>query len=269
MRIPRTILPSAIFPLGIRVPCSLDARRILNSNDGNNLGINTIIILPRNFGLTPTSHVPRSLTRRINDACFVPCDSARRGVLLTNPLPKRRCRRVVFPVLSPSPTAGGSITFNGCRVRINNGQNQNRICPAKRGDGGGTIGTSISNAIANVRTRTTNNCTIAVLTSSNDSIARAVPTNPRLVISRNSIMSTNGPLADGPGINNFNRVSARVILRDPGHVGNLVTFITTIVLARVVLILGGGRIRHIRTTRVDFWNPLAVDRKNTPTPLFC
>ncbi|KAH9530603.1 hypothetical protein CY35_20G011700 [Sphagnum magellanicum] len=207
IEVPQSVLPDTVFEVVVKIPYDTQIKQVLANGKKGALNVGAVLILPEGFQLAPPDRIPPEIKERIG------------------PVPGKKYSEIVFPLLSPNPSANKEAHFLKYPIYVGGNRGRGQIYPDGSKSNDTVYNASATGKVNKIIRKEKGGYEITIDNASDGrQVIDIVPPGPELIISEGESIKVDQPLTNNPNVGGFSQGDAKVVLQDPLRVQGLLLF---------------------------------------------
>jgi apocytochrome f len=252
IEVPQAVLPNTVFEAVVKIPYDIQLKQVLANGKKGNLNVGAVLILPKGFQLAPIDRIPSEMKEKIGNLYFQSYSPEKNNILVVGPVPGKKYREIVFPILSPDPLTNKEANFLKYPIYVggNRGRGQIYLDGSKSNN---TIYTSSAEGqILKVIRKEKGGYEISIDSIDGRKITEIIPPGPEIIISEGEFVKIDQPFTNNPNIGGFGQANTEIVLQNPLRMQGLILFFISIILAQVFLVLKKKQFEKVQIAEMNF-----------------
>ena len=253
IEVPQSVLPDTVFEAIVKIPYDTQIKQVLANGKKGALNVGAVLILPEGFELAPPDRIPPEIKEKIGNLYFQPYSSDKKNILVIGPVPGKKYSEIVFPILSPDPTANKETHFLKYPIYVGANRGRGQIYPDGSKSNNTIYNASTTGKVSKILRKEKGGYEITIAnTADNRQVIDIVPPGPELIISEGELIKVDQPLTNNPNVGGFGQGDAEVVLQDPLRVQGLLLFFASVILAQIFLVLKKKQFEKVQLAEMNF-----------------
>ncbi|KAJ3668452.1 hypothetical protein LUZ60_018791 [Juncus effusus] len=225
--------------------------RIQNKEGGLNVG--AVLILPEGFELAPIDRISPELKEKIGNLSFQNYRPNQKNILVIGPVPGKKYKEIVFPILSPDPITKKDTHFLKYPIYVGGNRGRGQIYPDGSKSNNTVYNATCAGIVSKIVRKEKGGYEITIVDASDGrQLVDNIPPGPELLVSEGESVKLDQPLTSNPNVGGFGQGNAEVVLQDPLRIQGLLLFFTSVILAQVFLVLKKKQFEKVQLYEMNF-----------------
>ncbi|CAM6042352.1 unnamed protein product [Sphagnum compactum] len=253
IEVPQSILPDTVFEAVVKIPYDTQIKQVLANGKKGAFNVGAVLILPEGFQLAPPDRIPPEIKERIGNLYFQSYSPDKKNILVVGPVPGKKYSEIVFPLLSPDPSANKEAHFLKYPIYVGGNRGRGQIYPDGSRSNDTVYNASATGKVNKIIHKEKGGYEITIDNASDGrQVIDIVPPGPELIISEGESIKVDQPLTNNPNVGGFGQGDAEVVLQDPLRVQGLLLFFASIILAQISLVLKKKQFEKVQLAEMNF-----------------
>jgi len=172
---------------------------------------------------------------------------------VVGPVPGKKYSEIVFPLLSPDPSANKEAHFLKYPIYVGGNRGRGQIYPDGSKSNDTVYNASATGKVNKIIRKEKGGYEITIDNASDGrQVIDIVPPGPELIISEGESIKVDQPLTNNPNVGGFGQGDAEVVLQDPLRVQGLLLFFASVILAQIFLVLKKKQFEKVQLAEMNF-----------------
>nr|AND47824.1 apocytochrome f of cytochrome b6/f complex [Sphagnum strictum] len=253
IEVPQSVLPDTVFEAVVKIPYDTQIKQVLANGKKGALNVGAVLILPEGFQLAPPDRIPPEIKERIGNLYFQSHSPDKKNILVVGPVPGKKYSEIVFPLLSPDPSANKEAHFLKYPIYVGGNRGRGQIYPDGSRSNDTVYNASATGKVNKIIRKEKGGYEITIDNASDGrQVIDIVPPGPELIISEGESIKVDQPLTNNPNVGGFGQGDAEVVLQDPLRVQGLLLFFASVILAQISLVLKKKQFEKVQLAEMNF-----------------
>ncbi|KAH9530650.1 hypothetical protein CY35_20G016400 [Sphagnum magellanicum] len=253
IEVPQSVLPDTVFEAVVKIPYDTQIKQVLANGKKGALNVGAVLILPEGFQLAPPDRIPPEIKERIGNLYFQSYSPDKKNILVVGPVPGKKYSEIVFPLLSPDPSANKEAHFLKYPIYVGGNRGRGQIYPDGSKSNDTVYNASATGKVNKIIRKEKGGYEITIDNASNGrQVIDIVPPGPELIISEGESIKVDQPLTNNPNLGGFGQGDAEVVLQDPLRVQGLLLFFASVILAQISLVFKKKQFEKVQLAEMNF-----------------
>nr|AND48155.1 apocytochrome f of cytochrome b6/f complex [Flatbergium novo-caledoniae] len=253
IEVPQSVLPDTVFEAVVKIPYDTQIKQVLANGKKGALNVGAVLILPEGFQLAPPDRIPPEIKERIGNLYFQSYSPDKKNILVVGPVPGKKYSEIVFPLLSPDPSANKEAHFLKYPIYVGANRGRGQIYPDGSRSNDTVYNASATGRISKIIRKEKGGYEIIIDNASDGrQVIDIVPPGPELIISEGESIKVDQPLTNNPNVGGFGQGDAEVVLQDALRVQGLLLFFASVILAQISLVLKKKQFEKVQLAEMNF-----------------
>ncbi|CAM6006726.1 unnamed protein product (chloroplast) [Sphagnum balticum] len=253
IEVPQSVLPDTVFEAVVKIPYDTQIKQVLANGKKGALNVGAVLILPEGFQLAPPDRIPPEIKERIGNLYFQSYSPDKKNILVVGPVPGKKYSEIVFPLLSPDPSANKEAHFLKYPIYVGGNRGRGQIYPDGSKSNDTVYNASATGKVNKIIRKEKGGYEITIDNASDGrQVIDIVPPGPELIISEGESIKVDQPLTNNPNVGGFGQGDAEVVLQDPLRVQGLLLFFASVILAQISLVLKKKQFEKVQLAEMNF-----------------
>jgi apocytochrome f len=253
IEVPQSVLPDTVFEAVVKIPYDTQIKQVLANGKKGALNVGAVLILPEGFQLAPPDRIPPEIKERIGNLYFQSYSPDKKNILVVGPVPGKKYSEIVFPLLSPDPSANKEAHFLKYPIYVGGNRGRGQIYPDGSKSNDTVYNASATGKVNKIIRKEKGGYEITIDNASDGrQVIDIVPPGPELIISEGESIKVDQPLTNNPNVGGFGQGDAEVVLQDPLRVQGLLFFFASVILAQIFLVLKKKQFEKVQLAEMNF-----------------
>jgi apocytochrome f len=253
IEVPQSVLPDTVFKAVVKIPYDTDVQQVTATGEKGGLNVGAVLMLPEGFKLAPADRIPEEMQDEVGPGyLFQTYSETQDNIILVGPLPGEQYQEIVFPILSPDPSADKSVSFGKYSVHVGGNRGRGQVYPAGNKSNNAIYNASVAGVISDISPDGAGGFNVTIQPESGDAVVDAVPAGPELIVSAGDTVAAGAALTSDPNVGGFGQKDAEIVLQSPTRVKGLIAFLAAVMLSQVMLVLKKKQIEKVQAAEMSF-----------------
>ena len=252
IEVPQAVLPNTVFEAVVRIPYDTDLRQVSANGKKAGLNVGAVLILPEGFELAPAERIPPEMRDKVGNLYFQPYRPDKKNILVVGPVPGKKYREMVFPILAPDPATNKQAHFLKYPIYLGGNRGRGQIYPDGSKSNNTVYSASVAGQIRQVDRTDKGGYRLTIEASDGRQIQEVIPPGPELSVSQGESVRVDQPLTTNPNVGGFGQGDAELVLQDPVRIQGLLVFFVFVILAQVFLVLKKKQFEKVQLAEMNF-----------------
>nr|QZJ47874.1 PetA [Sphagnum palustre] len=253
IEVPQSVLPDTVFEAVVKIPYDTQIKQVLANGKKGALNVGAVLILPEGFQLAPPDRIPPEIKERIGNLYFQSYSPDKKNILVVGPVPGKKYSEIVFPLLSPDPSANKEAHFLKYPIYVGGNRGRGQIYPDGSRSNDTVYNASATGKVNKIIRKEKGGYEITIDNASDGrQVIDIVPPGPELIISEGESIKVDQPLTNNPNVGGFGQGDAEVVLQDPLRIQGLLLFFASVILAQISLVLKKKQFEKVQLAEMNF-----------------
>nr|YP_010291281.1 cytochrome f [Juncus himalensis]ULQ66944.1 cytochrome f [Juncus himalensis] len=253
IEVPQAVLPDTVFEAIIRIPYDIQLKQVLANGKKGGLNVGAVLILPEGFQLAPTDRISPELKEKLGNLSFQNYRPNQKNILVIGPVPGKKYREIVFPILSPDPNTKRDVHFLKYPIYVGANRGRGQIYPDGSKSNNTVYNATSAGIVSKIVRKEKGGYEIIIVDGSDGrQLIDIIPAGPELLVSEGEPVKLDQPLTSNPNVGGFGQGNAEIVLQDPLRLQGLLLFFTSIILAQVFLVLKKKQFEKVQLYEMNF-----------------
>nr|AND48319.1 apocytochrome f of cytochrome b6/f complex [Eosphagnum rigescens] len=253
IEVPQSVLPDTVFEAVVKIPYDAQIKQVLANGKKGALNVGAVLILPEGFQLAPPDRIPPEIKERIGNLYFQSYSPDKKNILVIGPIPGKKYSEIVFPLLSPDPSANKEAHFLKYPIYVGGNRGRGQIYPDGSRSNNTVYNASATGRVSKIIRKEKGGYEITIDNASDGrQVIDIVPPGPELIISEGESIRVDQPLTNNPNVGGFGQGDAEVVLQDPSRIQGLLLFFASVILAQISLVLKKKQFEKVQLAEMNF-----------------
>ncbi len=246
VEVPQSVLPDTVFKAVVKIPYDLSAQQVLGDGSKGGLNVGAVLMLPEGFKIAPSDRIPEDLKEEVGNTYFLPYAADKENIVLVGPLPGEQYQEIVFPVLSPDPSQNKAVKFGKYSIHVGGNRGRGQVYPTGQNSNNIMVTAPTAGTITAITPQAGGGYEVALATEAGDTVTKAVPPGPELLVAVGDTVSAGTPLTNDPNVGGFGQVDTEIVLQSAGRIKGLMAFIAAVMLTQIMLVLKKKQVERVQ-----------------------
>ena len=252
VEVPQSVLPDTVFKAVVNIPYDHAVQQVQADGSKGPLNVGAVMVLPEGFTLAPEDRIPEEMKEEVGpNYLFQKYSEEQQNILLVGPLPGDDYSEIVFPVLSPDPSKGGT-AFGKYQIHVGGNRGRGQVYPTGEQSNNAVYAASAAGVISDVVKSDDGSYSVSIKTDDGDVVTDSIPAGPQVILSKGDTVAAGAPLTDNPNVGGFGQIDAEIVLQSPARIKGLVAFIAAVMLSQILLVLKKKQVEKIQAAEMNF-----------------
>nr|YP_010692392.1 cytochrome f [Juncus validus]UZM11354.1 cytochrome f [Juncus validus] len=253
IEVPQAVLPDTVFEAIIRIPYDIQLKQVLANGKKGGLNVGAVLILPEGFQLAPNDRISPELKEKLGNLSFQNYRPNQKNILVIGPVPGKKYREIVFPILSPDPNTKRDVHFLKYPIYVGGNRGRGQIYPDGSKSNNTVYNATSAGIVSKIVRKEKGGYEIIIVDPSDGrQLIDIIPAGPELLVSEGEPVKLDQPLTSNPNVGGFGQGNAEIVLQDPLRLQGLLLFFTSIILAQVFLVLKKKQFEKVQLYEMNF-----------------
>nr|QCI04761.1 Apocytochrome f [Bornetia secundiflora] len=252
IEIPKAILPNSVFEAKVEIPYGQNIKQPLANGKQGVLNTGAILILPEGFKLAPKQLLSTELKEKTKNLYIQPYSTSKPNILVIGPLSGNNNQEIIFPILSPDPTADKNIHFLKYPIYIGGNRGRGQIYPNGDKSNNNSIIASYGGQVKNIISSENGDKTVEIIKENGDIYTEKIPSGFNLQIKIGSKVISSQNLTDDPNVGGFGQNETEIVLQNPARIKGMIAFFTTVTLTQIFFVLKKKQWEKVQAADMNF-----------------
>ncbi len=251
LEVPQSVLPDTVFKAIVKVPYDMDAQQVLGDGSKGGLNVGAVLMLPEGFTIAPEDRIPEDIKEEVGSTYFMPYSDEEPNIVLVGPVPGDQYQEIVFPVLSPDPTADKNVHFGKNLVFVGGNRGRGQVYPTGQASNNVQYNASAAGTISSIED-TGFGYTVTISKADGETVTDELPAGAALLVSQGDTVEVGTPLTTNPNVGGFGQTERELVLQNPTRIKGLIAFLIAISLSQILLVLKKKQVERVQAAEMSF-----------------
>lgn len=243
--VPQAVFPDTVFKAVVEIPYDTEVQQVAGDGSRTGLNVGAVVMLPEGFTLAPQDRLSEELKEETAGVYYSQYSEEQPNILLVGPLPGDDHREIVFPVLSPDPSADAAIHFGKYQIHIGGNRGRGQVTPEGEKTNNGVFNASVAGTVAAI-SEADDGATTVEISTADGTVSETIPAGPSLLVAVGDQVEAGAALTDDPNVGGFGQIDAEVVLQNPVRIYGLLAFFAAVALAQILLVLKKRQVEKVQ-----------------------
>jgi apocytochrome f len=246
VEVPQAVFPDTVFKAEVKIPYDASVKQVAADGSSTGLNVGAVVMLPEGFKLAPPERLSEELKEETSGIYYTQYSDTQPNILLVGPLPGEQHQTIVFPILSPDPSADSSIHFGKYQLHVGGNRGRGQVYPTGEKSNNGVFTAPAAGTIGSITEGDKGAQVVEITKADGTSVSETVPAGPSLVVKVGDAVEAGAPLSNDPNVGGFGQVDAEVVLQNPVRIYGLLAFLAAVALAQILLVLKKRQVEKVQ-----------------------
>ena len=253
IEVPQAVLPDTVFEAVVKIPYDKQIKQVLGNGKKGDLNVGAVLILPEGFEVAPPDRIPEEMKSKIGKLYFQPYSSEKKNILVVGPVPGKKYREMVFPILSPDPTKNKSVAYLKYPIYLGGNRGRGQLYPDGSKSNNTVYTASAAGKILAIEPMEKNGgYELTIETSAGTKVVEKLPAGPELLVKVGETLQPDQALTNNPNVGGFGQGETEIVLQNPARIQGLLIFFIFVLLAQVFLVLKKKQFEKVQLAEMNF-----------------
>lgn len=253
VEVPQAVLPDTVFKATVKIPYNHNIQQVQGNGEKGPLNVGAVMILPEGFKIAPDDRIPEEMKDEVGPGyLFQPYSETQNNIVIVGPLPGEQYEEIVFPVLSPDPSADKSVHFGKYQVHVGANRGRGQVYPTGEKTNNTIYTAPVAGTITSVAKGDDGSYQVTIQPESGDAIVEKIPAGPELVVSEGETVANGAALTSNPNVGGFGQKDVEVVLQSPNRIKGLLAFLAALTIAQILLVLKKKQVERVQAAGMTF-----------------
>ena len=253
IEVPQAVLPNTVFEAVAKIPYDKQIKQVLGNGKKGDLNVGAVLILPENFQLAPPERIPEEIKAKMGKLAFQPYSPEKPNILVVGPVPGKKYKELVFPILSPDPAKNKSVSYLKYPIYFGGNRGRGQIYPDGSKSNNTIYTASIAGKITNIEPiEKKGGFLISIQTASGDTVTDSIPPGPELIVKIGNDVKVDQALTSNPNVGGFGQGETEIVLQNPNRIIGLLVFFVLVLFAQIFLVLKKKQYEKVQLSEMNF-----------------
>ncbi|MEM7771679.1 MAG: apocytochrome f [Cyanobacteria bacterium P01_E01_bin.6] len=252
IEVPQSVLPDTVFKAIVKVPYDLDTKQVLADGEKGGLNVGAVLMLPEGFKLAPEDRIPEEMKEEVGPSyLFQPYSEEQDNILLVGPLPGEQYQEIVFPVLSPDPSADKSVSFGKYSIHVGGNRGRGQVYPTGEQSNNTVYKASVAGVVEAIEKNSDGSYAVTIQSADGKSTVDTVPAGPELIVAKGDDVDSGAALTSNPNVGGFGQHDTEIVLQSSGRITGLIAFVAAAMLTQIMLVLKKKQVEKVQAAEMS------------------
>jgi apocytochrome f len=253
IEVPQAVLPNTVFEAVAKIPYDKQIKQVLGNGKKGDLNVGAVLILPENFQLAPPERIPEEIKAKMGKLFFSSYNSEKPNILVVGPIPGKKYKELVFPILSPDPTKNKSVSYLKYPIYFGGNRGRGQIYPDGSKSNNTIYTASSAGKITSIEPiEKKGGFLISIQTTNGDVITDTIPPGPELIVKIDTEVKLDQALTSNPNVGGFGQGETEIVLQNPARIVGLLVFFILVLFAQVFFVLKKKQYEKVQLSEMNF-----------------
>nr|YP_009019351.1 cytochrome f [Auxenochlorella protothecoides]AGL10884.1 cytochrome f [Auxenochlorella protothecoides] len=253
IEVPQAVLPNTVFEAVAKIPYDKQIKQVLGNGKKGDLNVGAVLILPENFQLAPPERIPEEIKAKMGKLYFSSYNAEKPNILVVGPVPGKKYKELVFPILSPDPTKNKSVSYLKYPIYFGGNRGRGQIYPDGSKSNNTIYTASSAGKITSIEPiEKKGGFLISIQTANGDIITDTVPPGPELIVKTGNEVKLDQALTSNPNVGGFGQGETEIVLQNPTRIIGLLVFFILVLFAQVFFVLKKKQYEKVQLSEMNF-----------------
>lgn len=252
VEVPQSVLPNTVFEAVVKIPYDTSVQQVLGDGSKGGLNVGAVIMLPEGFKIAPEDRIPEEMKEKIEGLYYQTYKEGQDNVIIVGPLPGEQYQEIVFPVLSPDPSADKNIHFGKYPIHVGGNRGRGQVYPTGDKSNNNAYTASAAGTISQIAQNESGGYDVTIQTEAGETVVDAIPAGPEVIVSEGQVITAGAALTVNPNVGGFGQDDTEIVLQDANRIKWLIAFFAAIMLSQTLLVLKKKQIEKVQAAEMNF-----------------
>ncbi|KAJ3667913.1 hypothetical protein LUZ60_018275 [Juncus effusus] len=199
IEVPQAVLPDTVFEAIVRIPYDMQFKQVLANGKKGGLNVGAVLILPEGFELAPIDRISPELKEKIGNLSFQNYRPNQKNILVIGPVPGKKYKEIVFPILSPDPITKKDTHFLKYPIYVGGNRGRGQIYPDGSKSNNTVYNATCAGIVSKIVRKEKGGYEITIVDASDGrQLVDNIPPGPELLVSEGESVKLDQPLTRIP-----------------------------------------------------------------------
>jgi apocytochrome f len=252
IEVPQSVLPNTVFEAVVKIPYDTAVQQVLGNGEKGAMNVGAALILPPGFKLAPPERLSEELKEKTSGVYFQPYSAERDNIVVVGPIPGEDHQEIVFPILSPDPTADKNVHFGKYLINVGGNRGRGQVYPTGDKSNNNVFNASASGTITDIADGDAGAHLVTIAAADGQKVTETIPAGPSLIVAKDQQIKEGEALTDNPNVGGFGQHDIEIVLQNPTRVKWLMAFFAAIMLSQIMLVLKKKQVEKVQAAEMNF-----------------
>lgn len=252
VEVPQSVLPNTVFEAVVKIPYDTSVQQVLGDGSKGGLNVGAVIMLPEGFKIAPEDRIPEEMKEKIEGLYYQTYKEGQDNVIIVGPLPGEQYQEIVFPVLSPDPSADKNIHFGKYPIHVGGNRGRGQVYPTGDKSNNNAYTATAAGTISQIAQNESGGYDVTIQTDAGETVVDAIPAGPEVIVSEGQVITAGAALTVNPNVGGFGQDDTEIVLQDANRIKWLIAFFAAIMLSQTLLVLKKKQIEKVQAAEMNF-----------------
>jgi len=280
VEVPQAVLADTLFEAVVDIPYDVSLKQISDTYKKATFKIGSVLILPESFRLAPKERLSDEIKAKTKGVFVQPYSKEKPNILVVGPVAGAKGgvpREIVFPLLSPKSTEGGTERFLNYPIYVGGNSGRGQVYPTGEKSNNNGYAFNVDGKVQSLTAVQTGGKSVIVEATdswvdrfvpevkktyderlSKDTpnvrffVETTIPKGLQVAFKVKDNVKSGQALALDPNVGGFGQEETEIVLQKSDRVKNMIIFIFTVTLVQIFLILKKKQFEKVQIGVMNF-----------------
>ena len=244
--VPQSVGADSVFKAVVKIPYKNDLQEIGADGSKVPLQVGAVVMLPDGFKLAPQERWTDDIKEETEGVFFTNYSEDKDNIIIVGPLPGDSNKEIVFPVLSPNPSANKEYHYGKYSIHVGANRGRGQVYPNGDKSNNTIFTTNNSGIINSIKTNEDGTYEINITNENGDISSENLPAGVQIIVKENDQINVGDALTSDPNVGGFGQLDTEVVLQSPYRIIGLIAFFIGVGLTQILLVLKKKQVEKVQ-----------------------
>lgn len=243
---PQAVLPDSVFKGVVKIPYEDGLQQIQADGSKGGLNVGAVVMLPEGFKIAPQDRMSDELKEETEGVFYQSYAEDKQNIVIVGPLGGEENREIVFPILSPDPSADKSAHFGKYSVHVGGNRGRGQVYPTGDASNNNTVKSEVAGVVTEV------SATAVMIDSESGVVSVEIPAGLETTVSAGDEVAAGAALTADPNVGGFGQHDVEIVLQSSSRIAGMLVFFAGVMLVQILLVLKKKQVEKVQAAEMNF-----------------
>lgn len=252
IEVPQAVLPDTVFEAVVKIPYDDQVKQVLGNGKPGPLNVGAVLILPEGFKIAPADRIPEELKTKVGKLYFQPYSPDKENIIVVGPIPGKKYKEIIFPILSPDPAKDKGTYFYKYPIYLGGNRGRGQVYPDGSKSNNTVYNSPIAGTVTLISPLEKGGYEVTVTSAEGKAVKETIPAGPELLIKQGQVVVADQPLTNNPNVGGFGQAETEIVLQNPVRIQGLILFFISVIITQVFLVVKKKQFERVQLAEMNF-----------------
>lgn len=252
IEVPQAVLPDTVFEAVVKIPYDEQVKQVLGNGKKGPINVGAVLILPEGFKIAPADRIPEELKTKVGNLYFQPYSPDKPNIIVIGPVPGKKYKEMVFPILSPDPAKDKGTYFFKYPIYLGGNRGRGQVYPDGSKSNNTVYNAPVAGTVTEISAQDKGSFEIAITTNEGKVVKEIIPAGPEILVKKGQVVQADQPLTNNPNVGGFGQAEAEIVLQNPARIQGLILFFISVIITQVFLVVKKKQFERVQLAEMNF-----------------